>query len=130
MTKALTTVLNQDGKEILTMFGHNDGHPSAYGLKLVNFLNGFIITKFTFSDQEKAANGMECLAAQIVAYFKKGIGEFYLYSSEKRNLDEEFIYTVYQGIKADLYIRIEQISPFSKTQNKLLYKGLVSEYKL
>ena len=38
---------------------------------------------------------MGCLAAQIIAHFKNGIGGFYLYPAKTRDCGEEYIYTVY-----------------------------------
>ena len=38
---------------------------------------------------------MDCLAAQLIAHFKKEAGGFYLYSAGTRDCGEEYIYTIY-----------------------------------
>lgn len=94
-TRSLTRVKDDAGNIILTMYRQMDGYvEGGHGDELVAFLEGMVITnEITLGNQpEKSANGIECLAAQLVAHFKTGVGSIYLYPSD--SLDEEFNYTI------------------------------------
>ncbi|MEO8168300.1 MAG: hypothetical protein ABI623_08635, partial [bacterium] len=95
-TRSLTVVVEDDGAEICTLYRQMDGYPTGHGSDLKQFLDGFaVVNGYGSSDPPKAANGMGCLAAQIIAHFKEGIGNFYLYPSGTRDCGEEYIYTIY-----------------------------------
>ncbi len=77
------------------MFRQFDGYPECHGLELAKFLNGFkIVDGYSSGDKLMVANGMSCLAAQIIAHFKTKIGNFYLYPANTRDCWEEYIYIV------------------------------------
>lgn len=97
-TRSLTVLNDEQGKEICVLYRQMDGYPSGHGQELAEFLQGFRVTNgYTLADQKasKVANGANCLAAQIIAHFKDGIGGFYLYPAGSRDHGEEYIYTVY-----------------------------------
>ena len=79
-TRSLINVI--DGKPIVTMYQQNDGYPSCVGKRLAEFLAGITMINGISGDQEeqlgKFANGIECLAAQIVAQHKECVGGTYL----------------------------------------------------
>lgn len=93
-TRSLTRVKNESGQTILTMYRQMDGYPNGHGAELVTFLEGMVLTNgISLCNQpEKSANGMECLAAQLVAHFKTGVGGFYLYPENAG--DEEYNYVI------------------------------------
>ena len=95
-TRSLTRVKNESGQTILTMYRQLDGYPEGHGAELVSFLEGMVNTNgISLGNQpEKSANGMECLAAQLVAHFKTGVGGFYLYPENAS--DEEYNYLIEQ----------------------------------
>ncbi len=107
MSRSLTVINDEKGQEICVLFRHADGNPTAHGADLKRFLSCFtmtngIATQSIFERKRKFAAGMNCLAAQTIAHFKSGIGNFYLYPAGARNLDEEYRYTIYrdsEGIK-------------------------------
>jgi hypothetical protein len=76
------------------MYRQMDGYPEGHGAELVSFLEGMVITNgINLGNQpEKSANGMECLAAQLVSHFKTGVGGFYLYPENSD--DEEYNYVI------------------------------------
>jgi hypothetical protein len=76
------------------MYRQMDGYPEGHGVELVAFLKGMVVTNgINLGNQpEKSANGMECLAAQLVAHFKTGVGGFYLYPEDAA--DEEYNYVI------------------------------------
>ena len=69
-TRSLTFVY--DGKEpMINMYRQYDGYPSGHGSNLAEFLNSFdaIVNGISVGDNRKIANGMGCLAAQLIAHF-------------------------------------------------------------
>lgn len=88
-TRSLTVFLEDRGTEIVVMYRQYDGYPTGHGSELKKFL-------MRFDSGELGANGMGCLAAQVVRNFKDGIGNIYLYAAGSRNCGEEYIYTLYR----------------------------------
>ena len=71
---------NVEHDPIIKLYRQYDGYPEGHGLELANFLAPYHIVNGLGGDtKEKVANGMGCLAAQLVAHFKDGPGQFYLY---------------------------------------------------
>jgi len=96
-TRSLTVIQDDDGHEIFVMHRQMGGYPTGHGEELKEFLQGFSIVNGLSGDAKlKIANGMPCLAAQIVAHFKNGPGGFYLHPPGTRDCGEEYIYTVYK----------------------------------
>lgn len=93
-TRSLTRVKDESGQTILTMYRQMDGYPEGHGAELVAFLEGMAVSGAisVVNQPEKSANGMECLAAQLVAHFKLGVGGFYLYPENAA--DEEYNYFI------------------------------------
>lgn len=62
------------------MYRHMDGYPSGHGKELGDFLAPITLVDGLNNTQQKTvANGMEGLAAQLVARFKTRIGDIYLF---------------------------------------------------
>jgi hypothetical protein len=96
-TRSLTVFVDTDGEteqEIAVLYRQFDGYPSGHGLDLCEFLSGMTIVN-GLNGQKRVANGMPCLAAQVVAHFKTEAGHFYLYPAGTRDTGEEYTYTVY-----------------------------------
>ena len=95
-TPALTIFKDEKGQEIAVMYTHNDGYLQGYGKKLVEFLQGMKLTNGIpfVAPGEKFANGMNCLAAQVIAKFKDRVGDVYLWPVGKRDIGEDYIYEV------------------------------------
>lgn len=93
-TRSLTVF--KDGKsEIVVMYRQMDGYPSEHGKDLANFFkNIHMVCGLVWGDERKVANGIGCLAAQVVAHFKEGPGDFYLHKARTRNIGEEYIYII------------------------------------
>lgn len=67
MTGGFARIYDEGNDQICVLKTHADGGPKDFGLKLKEFA-------------EKAEhNGMNCLAASIVAYFKTNVCDIYLY---------------------------------------------------
>ena len=97
-TRSLTFVYNEDNKKIINLYRQLDGYPSCHGLKLAKFLDGLTLVDGLSSNQtERVANGMECLAAQLVACFKTRPGNFYLEAVNLKHCGQEYEYHVYKN---------------------------------
>ena len=95
-TRSLTFVY--DGRtRVMCMYRQFDGYPSGHGAELASFLGGFdaVVNGYAFNETRKVANGMGCLAAQLVANFKVGVGGFYLYPTSTKDAGQEYEYHVY-----------------------------------
>ena len=94
-TRCLTVFQEEDGTEIAVLYRQYDGYPDGHGKELTEFLAGKpIVDGYNGGTPDGAFNGIECLAAQVIAHFKKGIGGFYLMAAGTRDAGEEYIYTV------------------------------------
>ncbi len=101
-TRSLTHVHDDDGQTILTLYKQHDGYPSGWGKDLAKFLTGFHIVnglRCGLDAPKKIANGMGCLAAQLVAAVKDEPGQFYIYRADASDCGEEYVYHVYRGEK-------------------------------
>lgn len=76
-TRSLTYVYD-GGKPVVCMYRQFDGYPSGHGKELAEFLLSGKMVNGLGPEDEKVFNGVECLAAQMVAHFKKGPGGIYL----------------------------------------------------
>lgn len=103
-TRSLTRVIEswKDDKtnkikktKIVCMYRQFDGYPSGHGAELVEFLEGSKVVNGLSMDDLKSTkvfNGAGCLAAQMIAHFKKGAGGFYLYNPNVTDCGQEFEY--------------------------------------
>jgi len=127
-TRSLTRV--QDGSGVyITMYRQYDGYPSGHGLNLAQFLKPFTIVNGFGGNAElgSTANGMGCLAAQIVAHFKTGVGAFYLYPARTSDIGEEYFYDIIGNDALELEIKVWEIR-YGDTPNKMMFKGDVTAF--
>jgi len=110
-TRSLTYIQNTFGdlgtKETITcMYRQYDGYMDGHGHDLAHFLEDFKIVNGLGlrNDKIRVANGMGCLAAQLIAHFKDGPGGIYIYHSDAKDCGEEFTYTIYEK-KGKVFIR-------------------------
>ncbi len=83
-TRSLTVFEDDNGKYIATIYRQYDGYPSGHGKKLYDILNGMVVVNgLSSATPKKAANGIGCMAAQVVAGLKECIGNVYLESSPR-----------------------------------------------
>lgn len=95
-TRSLTIIKDSwpDHKEIAVLYRQMDGYPEGHGRELAEFLSEFKIVNGIGNTNGKIANGGSCLACQIIAYFKDGVGQFYLHPANTRDCGEDYIYIV------------------------------------
>ena len=96
-TRCLTYVYDGD-EPFVCMYRHFDGYPSGHGSDLADFLHdGKLVNGIPFGDKAKVFNGMSCLAAQMVAHFKDGPGNIYLYPPKlDQDAWQDYEYHVYK----------------------------------
>lgn len=120
-TRSLTYCYDSFKHEpIIALYRQFDGYPEGHGADLAEFLDGFNIVNGLGRDTPtKTANGMGCLAAQLVAHFKTEAGQFYL---EIPNLElpagQEYEYHVYKD-KVEIYKNWTDTTIFSGTYAEL-----------
>ncbi len=72
---------------LLNMYRQMDGYLSGHGTELYEFMSNIVMCNGIGIEQDKAigANGAGCLAAQLVAHFKDGVGGTYIERPLKGN---------------------------------------------
>jgi hypothetical protein len=83
--------IEEDGETIVGFYKHFDAYPSGLGLDMATFLKDIKITNGIHHKNEKIANGMGCLAAQLIAELKTEPGDLYIQKDEECS---EYIYTI------------------------------------
>ncbi len=134
-TRCLSIVEEVGGAEICVLYRQHDGYPTGHGAELKCFLEGIqVVNGLGPGNKNRMANGMDCLAAQLVAHFKKGPGGFYLYPAGRRECGEEYIYTVYPDTEK-LMMRVQAGAvtffglPGTKQVNMpMLYDGEIESF--
>jgi hypothetical protein len=95
-TRSLTFVYDED-TPLINMYRQYDGYPSGHGAELAEFLSGFEIVNGYGEVKPKIANGMGCLAGQMIANFKKTVGGFYIYALTDTDCFQDYEYHVYEN---------------------------------
>jgi hypothetical protein len=97
-TRSLTYVY-EDETPIICMYRQLDGYPSGHGIGLSEFLTKLKIANGISGNPElfSFANGMGCLAAQMIVWFKKTPGGFYIHPVDPQDCWQEFEYHVYEN---------------------------------
>ncbi len=142
-TRCITVIKDEDNEEICVLYRQFDGSLDAHGKDLVDFLRDKKMVNGMGADKTNIANGMGCLAAQIIAHFKTEPGNFYLYPAGTRDCGEEYVYTISPygiGVKdgeqmMELHLRVQEgmVTSFGEpgTPQKempLLYDGPVNKF--
>ena len=118
-TRGLTFVCDESGEKIINLYRQYDSYPTGHGQELAEFLNG---VQF---------NGMGCLAASMVAYFKQTPGGFYIHPTDITDCGQDYEYHVYEK-KDDLYIEVYNCGcnffGMSSDTHELIFKGTLKEF--
>jgi hypothetical protein len=132
-TRSLTFVYDEQDV-IINMYRQYDGYPSGHGLELAEFLAQFtMVNGLGVNETRKVANGMGCLAAQMVSNFKVGeAGQFYLYPATATDCGQDYEYHVYKDAQG-LRVRITDrgCNMFGLTmsdKNEAIFDGTVMEF--
>jgi hypothetical protein len=96
-TRAIVNIFDEDRKSLVCMYSQWDGYPSGLGKTLAAFLGGIrLVNGLTGKEKGPVANGMGCLAAQIVKHFKNEVGSIYIIN-EKDDWGIDYTYEVYDN---------------------------------
>lgn len=106
---------NDNGKEhpIVAVYQQYDGYLEGVGYQLYEYLSKKIIVNGIRSDQygDEYANGIDCLAAQFIRDFKRGVGGLYIAPVDCE--DQEYNYDViYDGKEITIRVRYYNSEPF------------------
>lgn len=78
-TRCLTFVYDGD-VPVINVYRQFDGYPSVHGHELAQFLNSKTLVNGYTNKNFSEANGMGCLAAQLIVQLKHGVGGIYIYA--------------------------------------------------
>ena len=139
-TRSLTTFKeDHTDKEIVVLYRQYDGYPEGHGIDLFRFLNKMnVVNGMKPQEKRKTSNGMSCLAAQMIAYFKDEPRGFYMYRADTRDIGEEYVYTIYLDFvdnddnERKIMIKVEKTSYDEDFKNRFMeeiFDGQVDNYK-
>lgn len=101
-TRSLTIVrsgLEDKSPRIVTIYRQMDGYPEGMGKDLAEFLSKIKMVNGIGGSDSNIANGVGCLAAQLVAHLKTEAGGIYLESGsdddKPGDYSEEYVYEVF-----------------------------------
>ena len=126
-TRSLTYVYEGE-TPIMCMYRQFDGYLEGHGQELANFLNELTIGNGISGEPElfTFANGMGDLAAQMIVWFKKTPGGFYIHPIElNQDALQEFEYHVYKN-------KVVVVSHFFDNENptEQIFNGSWNEFLL
>lgn len=105
-TRSLTFVYNDGGRAIINLYRQYDGYMEGHGQELAAFLKPLRVGNGISGDRTNFANGMGCLAAQMIAHFKQEAGGFYLHSTDETDCGQDYEYHVFSNrVKVTSYNR-------------------------
>jgi hypothetical protein len=111
------------------MYRQMDGYPTGHGAELKDFLKEMkVVNGLSLGGQGRVANGMGCLACQVVGHFKQGKpGGFYLDAAGTRDCGEEYVYTLrnMKNGNINLQVRAGCVTFFGMPGTKEENMGLV-----
>ena len=95
-TRSLTFVY--DGNvPVINIYRQFDGYPSGHGHELAQFLNSKKLVNGYTDKNSAEANGMGCLAAQLIVQLKHGVGGIYIYPVASTDCFQDYEYHVYEN---------------------------------
>ena len=94
-TRCLTFVY--DGNvPVINIYRQFDGYPSGHGHELAQFLNSKTLVNGYKDKNSAEANGMGCLAAQLIVQLKHGVGGIYIHPVTSTDCFQDYEYHVYE----------------------------------
>ncbi len=125
-TRSTIRVVEKAGRNSATLvniYQQFDGYLEGVGKELCQFLSEIqMVNGFRGDEKTKIANGVGCLAAQIVAHFKKEPGGTYLIPASQR---EEFNYCVTVTPKDERRLASSLKIRVTDWENKPIFDGTV-----
>ena len=118
---------------IINMYRQYDGYPTGHGAELAEFLSsGSMTNGLRLGANERFFNGMGCLAAQMVANFKDGAGQFYLHPVVQQSCGQDYEYHI---LNVDGQFKIEvyycgcnMFGMSSDYESEVIFSGSLPEF--
>ena len=88
------------------IYNHYDSYPEGLGLDLAKFMCDFRVVNGLGRDEGKVANGMGCLAAQLIANMKKKPGGVYVEKPDSKRSWIDYVYYIWVAEHKDIWISI------------------------
>ena len=135
-TRSLTFVYDEQDV-IINMYRQYDGYPTGHGAELAEFLGQFRMTNGIPVGRDKTgdriANGMGCLAGQLVSHFKgSDAGQFYLYPATAVDCGQDYEYHIYkdaEGLRGRITDRgCNMFGLTMSDKNDAIFDGTLSEF--
>ena len=108
------------------IYNHYDSYPEGLGVILAEFLEDFKVVNGLSCERDKVANGMGCLAAQLIAYMKDGPGGIYLQKPSEDTGWAEYVYYIWavenKGIWISIFDTFDEKCIFVGKPEKLIEK--------
>jgi hypothetical protein len=123
-TRALTIIKDTDSKTLVNLYRQFDGYQDYHGSELKHFLSDLTMVN-GFSDRNAPiANGMGCLAAQLIAHLKTEVGLHYIHPTYDTENYVDYVYTIYPTTSADESTISIKVESYGET----LFEGLITDY--
>jgi len=107
-------------------WGSMDGYPSGLGEELKAFLSGLKLVNGLSCDDARVANGMGCLAAQVVAHLKDGAGSIYIRDTGPESHGEQYVYNLYD-VDGRVWITVFE-DEWEEEAMVPVYNGFIDEF--
>lgn len=113
-----------NGNVLTCIYRQYDGYLSAHGADLRNGFGDFEIVNRLSGGSVRVANGMGCLAAQVIAALKSKPGGIYIYETSADT--EEYTYTVYADGHDHQGIATGNLCVMVNCYGRIIYDGPLS----
>ena len=115
-------IVNQ---EICLVYRQYDGYPTGHPMETAEWLSsGTVVNGYSKTD-DLQFNGAGCLAAQLIAKYKDGVGGTYIHSLKSRGKSwEDYLYDII--VKEDK--SIEYVCYENGSKKKEIFRGLPSDF--
>jgi hypothetical protein len=110
-TRCLTFVENGVGEKLICIYRQFDGYPSGHGAEVAEFLRNMVIVNGIPSGKTgKIANGAGCLAAQLIAKLKDGVGGIYINPITTTDAWQDYEYYIRACVDRGIEVKVKDSS--------------------
>jgi hypothetical protein len=123
-TRCLTFVEDGVGEKLVCIYRQFDGYPSGHGSELAGFLRDMVIVNgIPRNGPSKIANGAGCLAAQLLAKLKDGVGGIYIYPIATTDAWQDYEYHIRACVDRGIEVKVRDYS------GNVLFAGNVEDFQ-
>jgi hypothetical protein len=120
-------------QNLVLLYAQYDGYPDGHPLDTARWLaSGKVVNGFGVMQQPLLFNGAGCLAAQLIAKYKDGVGGHYIYPMNHRgNCGEDYIYDIIVKDDREIeYIAYQWDLKNDKVAFKKIFQGTPEDFIL